>query len=309
MEWFSKIQKQAQEAAELLISSEAAERARELAAQATQQATVFAQQATVKAQEVAKEAIGEAEKSIFGLGGQGSSQAAAAGRDPAQYGITPELERFVCSLTYSTFSEYPLDSLDVPSAPEQQRLNSWQETHARLMLQRVQQLQDLRFVLCPKNMDEYMFWLIYFTLCKRYLPQQQHQAEDPETAAVAAAGAAAAAAAAGGAAVAHSSGGDAAAAAAGSSQSQGDGGTAASQGAGAASAAAGAGAGAGAAPGEAEQLVELGDDDPELTAYLQDALQLDGKAGEGDDSGELGSDMDDLDDYLTQLDAEVNAPK
>jgi hypothetical protein len=47
-------------------------------------------------------------------------------------------------------SEYPLDSLDVPSAPEQQRLSSWQETHARLMLQRVQQLQDLRFVLCPK---------------------------------------------------------------------------------------------------------------------------------------------------------------
>lgn len=44
------LQKQAQEAAELLISSEAAERARELAAQATQQATVFAQQATVKAQ-------------------------------------------------------------------------------------------------------------------------------------------------------------------------------------------------------------------------------------------------------------------
>lgn len=41
----------------------------------------------------------------------------------------------------------------------------------------------------------------------------------------------------------------------------------------------------------------------------QDALQLDGKAGDGDDSGELGSDMDDLDDYLTQLDAEVNAPK
>lgn len=49
-----------------------------------------------------------------------------------------------------------------------------------------------------RRMDEYMFWLIYFTLCKRYLPQQQHQTEDPETAAVAAAGAAAAAAAAAG---------------------------------------------------------------------------------------------------------------
>jgi hypothetical protein len=47
-------------------------------------------------------------------------------------------------------SEYPLDSLDVPSAPEQERLTSWQETHARLMLARAQQLQDLRFVMCPK---------------------------------------------------------------------------------------------------------------------------------------------------------------
>jgi hypothetical protein len=50
MEWFSKIQKQAQEAADMLISSETAEKARKLAAQATQQATVLAQQATVKAQ-------------------------------------------------------------------------------------------------------------------------------------------------------------------------------------------------------------------------------------------------------------------
>jgi hypothetical protein len=47
-------------------------------------------------------------------------------------------------------SEYPLDSLDMPSATDEQRLNSWQETHARLVLARVPQLQDLRFVLCPK---------------------------------------------------------------------------------------------------------------------------------------------------------------
>lgn len=55
-----------------------------------------------------------------------------------------------CVSACALVSEYPQDSLDVPSAPEQQRLNSWQETHARLILQRVQQLQDLRFVLCPK---------------------------------------------------------------------------------------------------------------------------------------------------------------
>jgi hypothetical protein len=42
-----------------------------------------------------------------------------------------------------------------------------------------------------------------------------------------------------------------------------------------------------------------------VAVAFQDALQLDSKAGEGD-SGELGSDMDDLDDYLTQLDAGAN---
>jgi hypothetical protein len=47
-------------------------------------------------------------------------------------------------------SDYPLDSLDIPAAAADQKLNSWQETHARLVLQQVPQLQDLRFVLCPK---------------------------------------------------------------------------------------------------------------------------------------------------------------
>jgi hypothetical protein len=39
-----------------------------------------------------------------------------------------------------------------------------------------------------------------------------------------------------------------------------------------------------------------------MLVCLQDALQLDSKAADSG-SGELGSDMDDLDDYLTQLDA------
>lgn len=50
MDWLNKIQQSAQEAAEKLISSEAAEKARKLAAEATKQAAVLAQQATVKAQ-------------------------------------------------------------------------------------------------------------------------------------------------------------------------------------------------------------------------------------------------------------------
>jgi hypothetical protein len=47
-------------------------------------------------------------------------------------------------------SDYPLDSLDIPAEAAEQKLSSWQETHARLVLQQVPQLQDLRFVLCPK---------------------------------------------------------------------------------------------------------------------------------------------------------------
>jgi hypothetical protein len=47
-------------------------------------------------------------------------------------------------------SDYPLDSLDIPPAAADQKLSSWQEIHARLVLQQVPQLQDLRFVLCPK---------------------------------------------------------------------------------------------------------------------------------------------------------------
>lgn len=39
-----------------------------------------------------------------------------------------------------------------------------------------------------------------------------------------------------------------------------------------------------------------------MLVCLQDALQLDSKTADSG-SGELGSDMDDLDDYLTQLDA------
>jgi vacuolar-type H+-ATPase subunit H len=117
MEWFSKIQKQAQEAADMLISSETAEKARNLAAQATQQATVLAQQATVRAQvkqadistcavhcqallhhslplvpqEVAKEAIGEAEKSISAL-----RQKASEDPCTAPLPCTPALRGALC---------------------------------------------------------------------------------------------------------------------------------------------------------------------------------------------------------------------
>lgn len=64
----------------------------------------------------------------------------------------PQLLRFMCfNATYQpSCSDWPLDTLDIPQDPAAQRLNSWQEQHARLILQQVPGLQDLRFVLCPK---------------------------------------------------------------------------------------------------------------------------------------------------------------
>ncbi|KAJ9513266.1 hypothetical protein QJQ45_001300 [Haematococcus lacustris] len=48
------------------------------------------------------------------------------------------------------------------------------------------------------------------------------------------------------------------------------------------------------------------DDDPELAAYLQEALAADSTADAGPGS-ELGSGAEDLDDYISQLDAELSA--
>ncbi|KAF6236430.1 hypothetical protein COO60DRAFT_1709439 [Scenedesmus sp. NREL 46B-D3] len=218
---------------------------------------------------------------IVQSGRQAAGSSSSSSR-PAAVRITPELAQFVRSLTYSTFSDYPLDSLDIPPAAADQKLNSWQETHARLVLQQVPQLQDLRFVLCPKRMDEYVFWTIYFTLCKRYLPAEQAAAAPPPAAAAA-------------------SGQEA------GTNSTAAGSSPAGAGAAAAAAAAGVRGSTDGGLGDAE-IAELAND-PELDAYLQDALHLDGDAagagsvGDGDAGG---SDLDDLDDYINKLDAEVS---
>jgi hypothetical protein len=70
---------------------------------------------------------------------------------------TPQVEH-VGTLTYSMFSDYPLDTLpsnplgaDAKAGPSGElRLSDWQEHHAMLILLRVEQLQHMRFALCPK---------------------------------------------------------------------------------------------------------------------------------------------------------------
>ena len=97
-------------------------------------------------------------------GGGGQPRAALAPADLAAYGLTPELQAYVRTLNYSTFRDYPTDQL-VPlmsgapaaqpagaeaGAADAERLSAWQVRHATLLCQAVQEVNELRFVLCPK---------------------------------------------------------------------------------------------------------------------------------------------------------------
>ncbi|DBA74162.1 hypothetical protein WJX77_005562 [Trebouxia sp. C0004] len=92
-----------------------------------------------------------------------------------QYGITPEFKDFVRSLTYSTFRDYPMHELDMAESASTDRdmhyLLPWQERHAMLVVQSVKEINELRFVLCPKRMTDEQFWKIYFNLTKKQLPE------------------------------------------------------------------------------------------------------------------------------------------
>lgn len=92
-----------------------------------------------------------------------------------QYGITPEFKDFVRSLTYSTFRDYPVEELDMAESVSTDRemhyLLPWQERHAMLVVQSVKEINELRFVLCPKRMTDEQFWKIYFNLTKKQLPE------------------------------------------------------------------------------------------------------------------------------------------
>ena len=52
-----------------------------------------------------------------------------------------------------------------------------QERHAMLVVQVVKEINELRYVLCPKRMTDVQFWQIYFRLADKYLPEE---AADPD---------------------------------------------------------------------------------------------------------------------------------
>lgn len=94
------------------------------------------------------------------------------------YGITSKFIEFIRSLNYNTFRDFsagkdqgptdaPASGEDAPDAPS---LNAWQVRHAMLVVRAVKEVNELRYVLCPRYMQDQKFWEIYFALAASHLP-------------------------------------------------------------------------------------------------------------------------------------------
>lgn len=94
-----------------------------------------------------------------------------------EFGVTDRLLDYVSGFTINAFKDYPLldDGRDGHANPSAESASSvskdltdWQERHAVLVLSRVKELSQLRYVLCPRHLKEKQFWRIYFLLVKTY---------------------------------------------------------------------------------------------------------------------------------------------
>lgn len=151
----------------------------------------------ISTQEFAEATAEEAGKKIknFSLHdtlGAGVSKEAAHPPSTASleaYGITPDLLDFIRTLSFATFSDFPGDQLAPLSSSTSQStttpidsnnanvvdvLNSWQVRHASLVVKTAKEVNELRFVLCPRYMTDARFWHIYFTLIMKYLPDEAY---------------------------------------------------------------------------------------------------------------------------------------
>ncbi|XP_042482397.1 uncharacterized protein LOC122062821 [Macadamia integrifolia] len=97
-----------------------------------------------------------------------------------EFGVTEQLKNFVKSFSVDTFKNFPLqddqrtvdnagDSAPTTSSNVQKDLSEWQERHAIIVLSRVKEISQLRYILCPRYLKERQFWRIYFKLVKDYV--------------------------------------------------------------------------------------------------------------------------------------------
>lgn len=174
-----------------VLAQQAGHNAALLAHQVTESTQELAQKVTVKTKEIAEQAkttannlANEDAKEVLGKLGLGLGNSETEEPAEAQYskesmeamGINEDFLIFLSGLTYSTFR----DCSGSPEADDKgfieigdgkSKLNPWQERHANLVLHTVKELQDLRYLLCPKRMEEERFWKIYFSLAHPHLPE------------------------------------------------------------------------------------------------------------------------------------------
>ncbi|KAF8402088.1 hypothetical protein HHK36_013040 [Tetracentron sinense] len=102
-----------------------------------------------------------------------------------QLGLTEQLRDFLKSFTLETFKNFPLlddqatttaDESPTTSTNVRKDLSEWQEQHATLVLSKVKEISQLRFVLCPRHLKERQFWRIYFMLVKSYVSPYEMRA-------------------------------------------------------------------------------------------------------------------------------------
>ncbi|OIW18887.1 hypothetical protein TanjilG_25330 [Lupinus angustifolius] len=100
------------------------------------------------------------------------------------YGITQQLINHVKSFTLETFKNFPLqdeyEESESTSTKVLKDLSQWQEKHAILILSRVKEIAQLRFVLCPRHLKEKQFWKIYFKLARSHVFEYELRAIQQE---------------------------------------------------------------------------------------------------------------------------------
>ncbi|XP_068479159.1 uncharacterized protein [Phaseolus vulgaris] len=72
------------------------------------------------------------------------------------------------SLQYEDEGSY-WEETESSSSKVRKDLSEWQERHAILVLSRVKEISQLRYVLCPRHLKENQFWKIYFKLARSHV--------------------------------------------------------------------------------------------------------------------------------------------
>ena len=107
------------------------------------------------------------------IGAGHAQEESVSAQELESYGITEHYVNKVSALHFSTFRDYPAESLlPLPEDATVFVLNAWQLRHAQLICHAVKEMGDLRFMLCPKYMKDERFWHIYFSMLKPDLPPE-----------------------------------------------------------------------------------------------------------------------------------------